>query len=660
MKRSVLTRLALKSMTSRKKLYFPYLLAISFLFSLEYVMLSLLSNEYVNQRSDTLPMLVGIGVFFTSILTIIIALYAGRFVSKTKQQELGLYAVLGLENKHIRFMIAIEHVISWVITSLLGVLLGYGLGKVLFISLNRMMRNTGATFMDYPFDQTAALLTMALLLAVFFMLFLTDSFRLRKLTPAALLTQANAGESEPKANIWVALFGVLTLASGYFIAMTSEGVLQSMTKIFLAIFLVIIGTYCLFLSGSILVLKGMKKKKAYYYQPNHFLSISGMLYRMKANAVSLATISILCGGIVLTLSATLTLYRGMQEQVDGVMPRDYSIELADEKQGEQTLNDSLSQIEASHSIEQSFIHHQLLVPAELTEQKELNELSTNQQEVNGRQVFILAQTVHDYNQMMQTNEELKQNELLLASNLIDVTDYDRLEVADSNYQVKQIDASSIPSNYGVEVMYLVVANQNQLERVQDHYHVLNPRNQTMTTEPINQTAYFDASESAQGLQSTFDEVQEEQDVSVQSKKSMQEGLYGMNGGLLFIGMIVGLVLLVGTILMLYFKQITEGYADRSNYFIMKRVGLPSELIKKTIRSQIIWIFGLPIAIGLIHILFATNIMSQMMGVLGITDMSLYFSSYLIVAVIFAALYFAVYLLTSYAYYHIVDTEVDTN
>lgn len=662
MKRSVLTRLSLKSMASRKNIYFPYLLAIGFLFALEYILLSLLSNQYVNHSDDVLSQLIMIGVFFTTLLNIIIAFYASRFISQAKQKEFGLYTVLGLENKHIRYMMRIEYLISWLATGTLSIVAGFSLGKMLFIALNRMMHDRGATLMDYPFDPFAAGVTLALLLFIFVVIFITDSFRLSRLTPADLLSKAEAGESEPKGRIVVALLGIVTLAGGYYIALTSEGVVQSLMKVFVAILLVIIGTYCLFLSGSVLVLKGMKKKKSYYYKPNHFLNVSGMLYRMKANAVSLATIAILCGGIILVMSATLTLYRGMQQKVASVMPRDYSIEMTtpsslDVKKDEHQLQQALRSIKKETKLDHTFVLHQLVAPAELTQQKELKSLSSNPQKVKGRPVYVLAQPLQDYNRLTNTRHKLKAGQMLIDSNLIKLDDYHQLKAGEQTYDVKKVDASALTSKYGVEVICLVVKDQKQLTQLQKIFHVYDPKNKTIKTVPFDQTAYFDVAKSTPELtKKTIRSVQSKLGVIIETKKNVQRSMYSLYGGLLFIGVIVSLVLLIGTILMLYFKQIAEGYSDQHNYAIMKRVGLPDSLIRKTIRAQIIWIFGLPLAIGLIHILFATNIMSQLMGLVGITDMSLYSNSYVIVALVFAALYFGVYLLTSSAYYRLVNGE----
>lgn len=659
MKYSILRRLSFKSILNRKNIYGPYILAIGFLFSLEYILLSLLNNSYVRESNDTLMTLLSMALFFITVMNIIIALYGSRFVSKIRRQEFGLYTVLGMENKHIRYMFLVEYLFCWLITSVMSILFGFGLGKFMFIILNRMMHDTGATLMSYPFDLQAAIFTVIILFAIFITIFLLDNYRLVRYKPAELLAQAGAGEREPKMRIVVALFGLVALGFGYYVAITSQGVIQSMLKIFIAIFLVVIGTYCLFVTGSILVLKLLKKNNDYYYQAHHFLTISGMLYRMKANAVSLATIAILCSGIILTLSATVTLYSSMQSQINSVLPRQYelapnNIHQSNDQQTIQNLKSGLNDIKQKKSVTHSVLLQQLTTPASLTSEGTLHRLSKNVRDTKGRPIYLLVQTVNDFNQLTHKHYQLNDQTVMIGSNLIDVSKYKHLGIIDKQYKVKQVDTSILTARYGIEVVSIIVPNQQLLLKTQEHYQSYDMNTDKFVKTPLDINLYFDLKDEQQLTNKQIKALQTKYGQTITTKKSVQKMEYHLYGGSLFIGMIVSIVLFVITVLMLYFKQISEGYADRKNYQIMQQVGLPKELIKKTIHSQIIWLFVLPLIVGLIHVLFATNIMSQLMGIVGITNMHLYFISYIIVGIVFTLLYLIIYLITSSKYYHLID------
>lgn len=659
MKYSILSRLSFKSILNRKNIYGPYLLAIGFLFSLEYILLSLLNNSYVRENNDILMTLLSIALFFITLMNIIIALYGSRFVSKIRRQEFGLYTVLGMENKHIRYMFFVEYLFCWLITSTMSVLFGFGLGKFMFIILNRMMHDTGATFMSYPFDLQTAIFTVSILFVIFLTIFLLDNYRLIRYKPAELLSQANAGEREPKVRILITLFGLVTLGLGYYVALTSQGVIQSMLKIFVAILLVVIGTYCLFVTGSILVLKLLKKNNDYYYQAHHFLTISGMLYRMKGNAVSLATIAILCSGIILTLSATVTLYSSMQSQINSVLPRQYELAPNNMNQGNdqqtiQNLKSSLNDIEQKKSVTHSLLLQQLATQASLTSNGTLQRLPKNVSDTKGRPIYLLVQTVNDFNQLTHKHYQLNDQTVLIGSNLINVSKYKHLGIVNKQYKVKQVDTSILTAKYGIEVVSIIVPNQQLLLKTQEHYRNYDRNTDKFVKTPLDINLYFDLKDGQKLTNKQVKAIQTKYGQTITTKKSIQQMEYRLFGGLLFIGMLVSLVLFVITVLMLYFKQISEGYADRKNYQIMQQVGLPKELIKKTIHSQIIWLFVLPLIVGLIHVLFATNIMSQLMGIVGITNMHLYFISYVIVGIVFTLLYLIVYLITSSKYYHLIN------
>jgi putative ABC transport system permease protein/bacitracin transport system permease protein len=666
MKFSVLNKVAFRSIVSHKRLYFPFLLAVSLLFSLEYILLSLMQNDYVNEFHPDLKMILGLGIFFSTLLIIIITLYTSNFIQNNQTKEFGLYTVLGLEKKHIRWVTFIQMVFNWLVTSVLSVVLGYLAGSLMFVGLNRLMQDTGAGLMDYPFQVQTAIGTIVLLLGTFLASFIIQAFKISRLNPIELLQSAHKGQKEPKGRWWLTLIGLATLVSGYYIALTTNDVLGSLQNIFIAIFFVIIGTYFLFISLSIFILKALQKNKNIYYKPNNFLSISGMLHRMNNNAVSLASIAILSSGVILVLGITTSLYRTMETQIEGAMPYDYEMSTvsAESFQAEPSENEAiLSQTinEASNYGEITDVSIRSLLPTiGYLHDNEIGPLpaaGTTEYEAlpdSGQPIYMLAETLDTYNDFTKDSKTLGENEVLMTSNLLDPEQFPTLEINENEYNTQVVSSDIIPSNYGVEVIYLVFSSQEELEQFRSKQLSYNPQDGTYNMFPYSTSATFNVESNEEKVAAYLSEAREERTLSISSEEEVRQSMYSLYGGLLFIGLIVSAVLIIGTILMLYFKQISEGYDDKKKFRIMKQVGLPDELIQKTIRSQIIWIFLLPIAVAIIHNIFASKIMYTLIGLFGSRDLTIFSTSYFGVLVVFAVVYLIFYWLTSRTYYNIIN------
>jgi len=666
MKFSILNKVALRSMLAHKRLYFPFLLAISLLFSLEYILLSLLQNDYVNEFHPDLGMILGMGIFFSTLLIVIITLYTSNFIQSNQTKEFGLYTVLGLEKKHIRWVTLIQIFLSWLITSIFSVILGYLSGSLMFIGLNRLMQDTGAGLMDYPFQIESALGTIAILFGTFLVSFIIHAFKIGRLNPIELLRSAKKGQEEPKGRWWLAILGLLALGGGYYIALTTDDVLGSLQYIFIAIFLVVIGTYFLFISLSIFILKALRNNKRIYYKPNNFLSISGMLHRMNNNAVSLSTIAILSSGVILVMGITTSLYRTMETQIESSMPYDYEISLASAEsydnppsENEESLQQIISEASDYGELTNENIRTSLQVNGYLTNQtiEPLPAVNTPEfEELNpsGQPVYIIAETVDSYNDITQSSESLGENEVLMTSNLLDTEEFPMIEVNGNEYNTNIVSSDIIPSNYGVEVIYLAFSNAEEVEQLRQNHLSYNMDEDSYEPFSYSTSATFNVENNEDKVDGFLSNISEERSLAVESQEEVRQQMYSLYGGLFFIGIIVSAVLIIGTILMLYFKQISEGYEDKDKYEIMKRVGLPDALIQKTIRSQIIWIFALPITVAIIHNIFASRIMYTLIGLFGQRDLTIFTTSYFGVLVVFAIIYLVFYQLTSRTYYNIIN------
>lgn len=659
MKTSILNKLAFRSIFSHKQLYFPFLLAVSLLFSLEYILLSLMQNEYVLEFHPDLKIFVGMGIFFSTLLMVIISLYTSNFIQKNQTKEFGLYTVLGLEKKHIRWITFVQMLFNWIVTSIFSVVIGYLTGNLMFVGLNRLMKDTGAGLMDYPFQIQTALGIVALLLGTFLVSFIFHSIKISRLNPTELFVSAHKGQREPKGNWLVTVLGLATLGSGYYIALTTNDVLGSLMNIFIAIFLIVIGTYLLFLSLSIFILKALQKNKRIYYKKNNFLLISGMLHRMNNNAVSLASIAILCSGIILVLGLTTTLYRVMETQIASSMPTDYTVQsfLFDKEEDETYLINLENELEERGQLEDAYLHasvetngyfvEQTLIP--LTTESSVNEtLNTSQS------VVLIGETIDTYNEMHGEAISLSENEVAISSNLLDVKNFSTMEINGKEVQTKVVSDDAIPATYGVEVIYLAFSDENQLEEFRLAFENYMGPNEDYAPSAYQYVLNFNIAENKDEIQNYLNERQEADPIRVTTIEETSQNLYTLYGGLLFIGVIVSIVLIVGIILMLYFKQITEGHQDRENYRIMKQVGLEKSMIEKTIQSQIVWVFGLPLAVAVLHNLFVSKIVYTLVGLFGVRDLSIFGTSYFGVLVVFAAVYWIFYKLTSRTYYRIIN------
>lgn len=655
MKTSILSKVAFRSILSHKRIFFPYLLSIISLFSLEYVLLSLMQNDYVNEFHPDFGTLLAIGVFFSTLLIIIITLYTSNFIQKNQTKEFGLYSVLGLEKSHIRFVMIVQNIFTWVVTSVFSVSLGYLFGNLIFIALNRMMLDTGATLMNYPFQIESALGVVLLILATLFISFALNAFKLMRLNPIELLQSAHEGEGEPKGRVWLAIIGLLSLSGGYYIALTTNDVLSSLFNIFIAIFLIMIGTYLLFISLSIIILKAMKKNKTFYYKPNNFLSISGMLDRMNNNAVSLASIAILSSGVILVLGLTTSLYRVMGTQVANSMPTDYSVQpfLEDKNENEAYLTNVMNELGEYGDIEEPLIHSNVSTNGYFIDQQLIPFSIDKEVDSTGQPFLLLAETIETYNELNDSSIQLDENDVAITSNVLTI-DTSSIEVDGEMYETVPVSDEVIPSNYGVEVIYLAFSNEEHLESFRNDFQTPRGKDQEYMPSSYQTVLYFDVAGNEAAIQEYLNDLEEQDPLRVSHIEEVSQNLYTLYGGLLFIGLTVSIVLIIGTILMLYFKQITEGYQDRESYKIMKQVGLPDSMIKKTIQSQIIWVFALPVAIAILHNVFVSKIAYTLIGLIGVRSLSVFATSYTGVIVVFILVYLLFYWLTSKTYYDIIN------
>ena len=649
---------AKRNLHANRLLEIPFVLSIGIMFLLFNIMVSLLSNQYVLTRHADLPSVIQFGVVIIAIFTFIFVMYANGFLIKRRNKEFALYGILGLEKKHIRKILFIEYFVLFICSLFIGVVGGYIFGKVTFIALNYLLKDTAGSLMDYPFSMKSCVSTVVLAFVLFVITLIRNNIKIYLATPVQLLGNQHKGEGEPKNRYLFLLLGFILLGAGYVIALTIQGILSSLVYFFSAALLVLIGTYLLYISFSIFILKLQRTNERYYYKPTHFLSVSGLLYRMKANAVSLASVSILSTGVLITLSATAAIYSTVQKTVDNVMPREYLLSsdeivtTENKDEIEHILYTAANQgLEVSNGIEDDYVSYGYMTSASRVG----NELKALKPEQAQKPYFMIVRDLASYNKRTHQQIELKDNEILMCANQKNLLDLDQVKIGDITYTIHKV-PNFIPSTYAVESYGIIAKDFTVMKKIGEVLQMKNidtgeyytpditaDLNWNLKSNVVDKTKYF-ATQSTYAKENSFDFETKEQTV----KKA-----YELNGGFLFLGILIGIIFIVGTVLITYYKQINEGYEDRDKFQIMKKVGLPDQLIHQTSNSQVLWLFLAPLAVATLHSLVASKIVSQLLGLFAVHSYMEYAQMLFAVIGIFSIVYFVIFRLTSRAYYRIV-------
>ena len=649
---------AKRNLHANRLLEIPFVLSIGIMFLLFNIMVSLLSNHYVLTRHADLPSVIQFGVVIVAIFTFIFVMYANGFLIKRRNKEFALYGILGLEKKHIRKILFIEYSVLFICALIIGIIGGFIFGKVTFIALNYLLKDTAGGLMDYPFSMKACVSTAVLAFALFVITLIRNNIKIYLATPVQLLGNQHKGEGEPKNRYLFLLFGFILLGAGYAIALTVQGILSSLVYFFSAALLVLLGTYLLYISFSIFILKLQRGNEKYYYKPTHFLSVSGLLYRMKANAVSLASVSILSTGVLITLSVTAAIYSTIQKTVDYVMPREYSLSsdeivtTENKDEIEHILYTAANQgLEVSNGLEDDYISYGYDTAANRVG----NELTVVKSGQAQRPYFMIVRDLASYNKRTHQQIELKDNEILMCANQKNILDLDEIKIGDITYTIHKV-PNFIPSTYAVESYGIIAKDFTVMKKIGEVLQIKNfdngeyyapnitaSLNWNIKANVVDKVKYF-ATQSTYAKENSFDFETREETI----KKA-----YELNGGFLFLGVLIGIIFIVGTVLITYYKQINEGYEDRDKFQIMKKVGLPDQLIHQTSNSQVLWLFLAPLAIAALHSLVASKIVSQLLGLFAVNSYMEYAQMLFAVIGIFSIVYFVIFRLTSRAYYRIV-------
>ncbi len=652
-------RMAVRNLKSNRKFYGPFMVAAAITAAMFFMMISLLEISFVESNSS-LSALIMIGGTVIGLFSVIFLIYTNSVIQKTRQKELGLYSVLGLEKKHLVRVMFMENSLVACGSILLGVIVGIVFGYLNFLFINYLMQLPVP--MEFAFAPKSVLLTVLVFAGIFTLLFFFNVLRIIRAKPIHLLKESSAGEREPKGSWLIFLAGLLFVGAGYWLSFTTEDV-KVFVNLFLAIILVIIGTYGLFTAGSIIILKLMKRNKGLYYQPGPFISISGMLYRMKAHAVGLANISILSTMVIVAVSTTLSMYVGTEKTLEALSPTEHSVTIISSDQSGELLTQQLGDMQGAV---QNFSAERgrqvtdltLVRAVNLMGSIENNELFQSDYSFTSETWDIRLMPQMDFNQLAETNLQLADDELGFYSSK-DKAAPENLTIWGQTYVVKVID--EIPEslkNYEslYELNMLVMPTVQAIDRLnrltkEDEFPL---KYNASLGYNLNEASEAEDKQYSQELHAFLDSYQADYDFYYQARSDQHEEWYIMNGGLLFLGIFLGGLFLIGTILITYFKQISEGMADRERIQIMQKVGLSRDMTKKATNAQVLWLFFLPIMVAVIHTLFAFPILNKLLALLGVTYTTIVWVSIASVALIFMAIYWLIYKGTSKVYLDIVE------
>lgn len=680
-------KMAWGNIRKNRNIYLPYLLAASVMTALFYIQGSLCDMVDISSMKGKRMMssLLGISTPITGIFSLVILFYVNSFVMKQRKKEFGLYNVLGMEKRHLVRLMSVEILLVAVFSLVFGISGGALFSQLFFLIFYKMIRMEADLTMVIP--RGAVIETLTLFGILFCLVLLYDIVAVIRTRPVELLKSESQGEREPKVHGLAALIGVAALTGGYVIAQKVESPMEAMLWFFAAALLVIIGTYGLFMAGSIALLKWMKKRECFYYRPSSFISVSGMLYRMKQNAAGLAGICILSTMVMVTIGASLCIFSGVGEGVRQEYPREYFLQMHySEDLKPETYQDTTSDVKK-------------LVEAQMEEngsrvENMLSYTRCNMVYRKGKDGYEaemgdLADT-NDYENLVYVQYLLREDYEANTGKKIEIPDdvaafYESEEglipgetllFGDYSIKGKRLEEpveTAVASRYsGIKKrVQVLLPGIEEMEKLTESlgknfetYYGLEEGEGPGAMYFLGWNWYFDisgkqepAEEFLEKLRSSWETEKASEWAYIstfQNRTEEEEYLFQEYGTILFIGFFLGLIFLLATVLIIYYKQVTEGYDDRKRFVIMQDIGLSQAEVKKTIRTQVLLVFFLPLGAAGLHMAMAFKVLVKMMALFSAYNIKLFSLCIGLTVAVFALVYFLVYTVTARIYYKIVS------
>lgn len=662
------TKLAITNIKNNRQFYFPYLLTGIITVAMFYIMCALESNPGIQSMpgAKDLGLILRLGIGVIGIFAVIFLFYTNSFIIKRRKKELGIYNILGMEKRHIAKILSKEAFFTAIIAIGGGLVTGVLFHKLACMLLYRMIGFHGG--ITFSFSKKGVMITAILFAIVYLLTYIYDLFQVQLANPIELLQSGNKGEREPKTKAIMAVLGVLCLGTGYFIAITTKNPIKALTLFFVAVILVIIGTYLLFTAGSIALLKILRRNKGYYYQTKHFTSVSGMIYRMKQNAVGLANICILSTMVLVAVSTTVSLYVGVEDIMKERYPNEINIRAYYDTGA--PSEDSIAPI-VEKSVKESgrkIRHEEDYLELYFAAIKDHGQYSLDKEKVktagdrvSGFVVLTREDCKKKYNEEI---PELAENEVALFT--IKKTDMDTLVLENRSYHVKEIKQFQNTEDFETiadimdEYYYVIVNDVQDMERLWQLQKEIYQENSSSISRQVRLDIDGDSEqkkECFENIKTALEPEQAKARILIDSRQSNLDEFYQIYGGFLFLGLFLGILFLMITVLIIFYKQISEGYDDKERFSIMEKVGMSNDEVKATIRSQVRTVFFLPILMAAVHVGMAFPMIKRLLSLFGLSNTALFAGCMAGTILVFTLIYLLVFLKTSKTYYKIVGEQV---
>ena len=654
-------RLAFDNLKKNAKMYIPFVLSCILTIMMYYMVSSLSMNPNMMNMigGDVMQQILSLGIYVITVFAVIFLFYTNSFLIKRRKREFGLFNILGMEKKHLSIVIVLESMIVFLVSMVLGIGIGILLDKAFYLLIAKMLNASIA--LGFYISYQSIVNSIILFLIIFVLMYLFSLIQINLSNPIELLHGDQHGEKEPKTKWLLALIGLICLGTGYYMSVSIQDPVTAFAFFMVAVILVVIGTYMLFTAGSIVLLKLLRKNKRYYYKTNHFISVSNMIYRMKQNAVGLGNICILSTMVLVMLSTTISLWVGMNDIIETRFPRDITVSInsVDSNQALYTIDDMNYAIEqAGIQTEDELVYRTLSVSA-------FNQGNTytfgnenmSFQDISNVVVLYFI-TLDDYNRTEGTNVSLAPDEVLVFPSGKQF-DHKTIDIASNTFKVKGIlDSIKADSNYSANLqnsMFVVVDSMDTLFMIDDLQKQAYGDNasyiHTSYDFNLSKSEEMSVKEATDALIANY--PGDTTYMMVDTQEGNYEDLLSLYASFLFIGIFLSFLFIMATVLIMYYKQITEGYEDKKRFEIMQKVGLDKREVKKTINSQVLTVFFLPLVVAAIHIVFAFPMIEKMLRLLYLDNTNLYIMTTVICFGVFALVYVLIYFLTSKVYYGIV-------
>ena len=655
-------KLAVSNLIKNRKLYYPFALAVLLAVTITYLFYSLTLNPNIGKirGGETISMTLGLGMVIVTIASAIIVLYANSFVMKNRSKELGIYGMLGLEKRHLISMVFKELLIFGSLTLTAGLGLGALFDKLIFALLLKLMKMK--VELVSTFQPTVFILVVLIFGAIFLGLVFINAFRIARMNALQLSREKASGEKKGRFLGLQTILGLISLGSGYYLAVTVENPLTALIIFFVAVLLVIFGTYLLFNAGITVFLQILKKNKRYYYQPNNMISVSNLIFRMKKNAVGLATIAILSTMVLVTMSAATSIFKGSETFKKVMNPHDFGITGQNiEKEDINKLLDQYASDKGLTVTKKEVLTYSSFGVAN-QEGTKLTIFDKGQNRVQPKTVFMVFDQ-KDYENMTGQKLALSGKEVGLFTKNKELQGQKELTLNNQTYTVKE----EIKKDFILEHV------PNQFNILTSDYNYLVVPNLQAFIDQYPDSSLFDQLYGGMNVTASEEEQLKLADdfskfLNNFNRELNKEGsyVYGSNladssaqmsalfGGVFFIGIFLSIIFMVGTVLVIYYKQISEGYEDRERFIILQKVGLDQKQIKQTINKQVLTVFFLPLLFAFLHLAFAYHMLSLILKVIGVLDATMMLTVTLSICAIFLIVYVLIFMITSRSYRKIVQ------